>query len=52
MSAADDRENLTYEAFGTAVRELAQTTARVKAVELTGAWADVRDPGVLGDLNS
>jgi len=35
-----------------AVRELAQTTARVKAVELTGAWADVRDPGVLGDLNS
>ena len=35
-----------------AIRTLAQTTGRVKAVELSGSWADVRDPGVLAELNT
>ena len=35
-----------------AVRSLAQSTRRVRAVELTGEWADVRDPEVLAQLNA
>lgn len=35
-----------------AIRALAQSSERVRAVELTGDWADVRDPEVLADLNS
>jgi UDP-N-acetylglucosamine diphosphorylase / glucose-1-phosphate thymidylyltransferase / UDP-N-acetylgalactosamine diphosphorylase / glucosamine-1-phosphate N-acetyltransferase / galactosamine-1-phosphate N-acetyltransferase len=35
-----------------AVRELAQSTARVRAIELAGDWADVRDPEVLAALNA
>ena len=35
-----------------AIRTLAQTTGRVRAVELTGDWADVRDPEVLSQLNA
>lgn len=35
-----------------AIRALAQTTKKVRAVELTGDWADVRDPEVLADLNA
>ncbi len=34
-----------------AVREAALSGARVRAVEITGDWADVRDPEVLADLN-
>jgi dTDP-glucose pyrophosphorylase len=34
-----------------AIRELAQSNKKVKAVELTGEWADVRDPEVLARLN-
>src|SRR6185369_8847423 len=30
-----------------AIRTLAQTTGKVRAIELTGDWADVRDPEVL-----
>ena len=33
-----------------AVRELAQS-AKVQALQLTGAWADVRDPEILAELN-
>jgi dTDP-glucose pyrophosphorylase len=35
-----------------AVRALAQSGHRVQAVELTGQWADVRDPEVLAELNA
>jgi len=35
-----------------AIRELAQTTGRVRAYELKGNWADVRDPEVLAELNA
>ena len=35
-----------------AIRSLAQTSGRVKALELTGDWADVRDPEVLAQLNA
>ena len=35
-----------------AIRNLAQSGKRVKALELTGDWADVRDPEVLAKLNS
>jgi NDP-sugar pyrophosphorylase family protein len=35
-----------------ALRTLAQSTGRVRAVELSGAWADVRDPEVLAQLNA
>jgi NDP-sugar pyrophosphorylase family protein len=35
-----------------AIRTLAQTTKKVRAVELTGDWADVRDPEVLAQLNA
>jgi len=35
-----------------AVRELALSGRKVKALELAGDWADVRDPEVLADLNS
>ena len=34
-----------------AIRELAQSGKKVKAVELTGEWADVRDPDILARLN-
>ena len=34
-----------------AIRDLAQSGKRVKALELTGEWADVRDPEVLARLN-
>jgi len=34
-----------------AVRNLALSGRRVRALELKGEWADVRDPGVLADLN-
>ena len=35
-----------------AIRDLAQSGKKVKALELTGEWADVRDPEVLVKLNS
>src|ERR1051326_7631658 len=35
-----------------AIRGLAQSGKKVKAVELTGEWADVRDPEILARLNS
>jgi dTDP-glucose pyrophosphorylase len=34
-----------------AIRELAQSGKKVQALELTGAWADVRDPEILAQLN-
>lgn len=34
-----------------AIRELAQSRKRVKALELSGNWADVRDPETLAKLN-
>ena len=34
-----------------AISDLIQAGRRVEAVELTGDWADVRDPEVLADLN-
>ncbi|MEY2545653.1 MAG: UDP-N-acetylglucosamine diphosphorylase / glucose-phosphate thymidylyltransferase [Verrucomicrobiota bacterium] len=34
-----------------AIREMAQSGKRVKALELTGEWADVRDPEILAKLN-
>ena len=34
-----------------AVRELAQSGKKVKAVEIIGEWADVRDPEILARLN-
>jgi dTDP-glucose pyrophosphorylase len=34
-----------------AIRELAQSGKKVKALELSGEWADVRDPEVLARLN-
>jgi NDP-sugar pyrophosphorylase family protein len=35
-----------------AIRALAQTSGKVRAIELSGDWADVRDPEVLADLNA
>ena len=35
-----------------AIRDLAQSGNKVKALELTGEWADVRDPETLAKLNS
>jgi len=35
-----------------AVRDLACSGKKVKALELTGTWADVRDPEILARLNS
>jgi UDP-N-acetylglucosamine diphosphorylase / glucose-1-phosphate thymidylyltransferase / UDP-N-acetylgalactosamine diphosphorylase / glucosamine-1-phosphate N-acetyltransferase / galactosamine-1-phosphate N-acetyltransferase len=35
-----------------AIRALGQSGKKVRAVELTGEWADVRDPEVLAKLNS
>jgi dTDP-glucose pyrophosphorylase len=35
-----------------AVRELALSGKKVRALELTGEWADVRDPEILAKLNS
>ena len=34
-----------------AIRELAQSGSKVQALELTGEWADVRDPEILARLN-
>jgi dTDP-glucose pyrophosphorylase len=34
-----------------AIRNLAQSGRKVQALELTGDWADVRDPEVLAELN-
>jgi len=34
-----------------AIRDLAHSGKKVKAIELTGEWADVRDPEVLARLN-
>ena len=34
-----------------AIRDLAQSGKKVQALELTGAWADVRDPEILAQLN-
>ncbi len=34
-----------------AVRDLARSGKRVQALELTGDWADVRDPEILAELN-
>lgn len=34
-----------------AIRSLAQAGRKVQALELTGAWADVRDPEILAELN-
>jgi dTDP-glucose pyrophosphorylase len=34
-----------------AIRELAQSGKKVQALELTGEWADVRDPEMLAKLN-
>jgi NDP-sugar pyrophosphorylase family protein len=34
-----------------AIPELAQSGKKVKAIELAGHWADVRDPEVLARLN-
>lgn len=35
-----------------AIRNLAQSGRRVQALELSGDWADVRDPEVLAELNA
>lgn len=35
-----------------AIRDLAHSGNKVKALELTGEWADVRDPEILARLNS
>jgi dTDP-glucose pyrophosphorylase len=34
-----------------AIRDLAESGKKVKALELTGEWADVRDPEILAQLN-
>jgi UDP-N-acetylglucosamine diphosphorylase / glucose-1-phosphate thymidylyltransferase / UDP-N-acetylgalactosamine diphosphorylase / glucosamine-1-phosphate N-acetyltransferase / galactosamine-1-phosphate N-acetyltransferase len=34
-----------------AIRELAQSGKKIRALELTGDWADVRDPEILARLN-
>src|SRR5256885_10684433 len=34
-----------------AIRELAQSGKKIQALELSGAWADVRDPEILARLN-
>jgi dTDP-glucose pyrophosphorylase len=34
-----------------AIRDLAHSGKKVRAVELTGEWADVRDPEILARLN-
>ena len=34
-----------------AIRDLARSGKKVQALELTGAWADVRDPEILAQLN-
>jgi dTDP-glucose pyrophosphorylase len=35
-----------------AIRDLADSGKKVRAIELTGEWADVRDPETLARLNS
>ena len=34
-----------------AIRDLARSGKKVQAIELTGEWADVRDPEILAELN-
>jgi dTDP-glucose pyrophosphorylase len=34
-----------------AIRDLAQSGQKVQALELSGTWADVRDPEILARLN-
>ena len=34
-----------------AIRELAHSGKKIKALELEGDWADVRDPEILAELN-
>ena len=34
-----------------AIRDLAQSGRRVRAYELIGDWADVRDPEILAELD-
>jgi UDP-N-acetylglucosamine diphosphorylase / glucose-1-phosphate thymidylyltransferase / UDP-N-acetylgalactosamine diphosphorylase / glucosamine-1-phosphate N-acetyltransferase / galactosamine-1-phosphate N-acetyltransferase len=34
-----------------AIRDLARSEKKVQAIELTGDWADVRDPEILAELN-
>ena len=34
-----------------AIREMAYDALKVRAIELQGEWADVRDPGIVQDLN-
>jgi dTDP-glucose pyrophosphorylase len=34
-----------------AIRDLARSGKKVQAIELSGEWADVRDPEVLAKLN-
>jgi dTDP-glucose pyrophosphorylase len=34
-----------------AIGDLARSGKKVRALELTGDWADVRDPEILADLN-
>jgi UDP-N-acetylglucosamine diphosphorylase / glucose-1-phosphate thymidylyltransferase / UDP-N-acetylgalactosamine diphosphorylase / glucosamine-1-phosphate N-acetyltransferase / galactosamine-1-phosphate N-acetyltransferase len=34
-----------------AIRALAQSGKKVQAMELTGDWADVRDPEIVARLN-
>jgi len=34
-----------------AIRDLALSGKKVKALELSGEWADVRDPEILAQLN-
>ena len=38
--------------FDDAIRALALAGKRVRCVELTGEWADVRDPEILAQLNA
>jgi dTDP-glucose pyrophosphorylase len=35
-----------------AVRDLARSGRKVKVLQLTGEWADVRDPEILARLNN
>jgi dTDP-glucose pyrophosphorylase len=34
-----------------AIRDLARSDGKIKALELIGEWADVRDPEILAKLN-
>jgi dTDP-glucose pyrophosphorylase len=35
-----------------AIRAAAKEGRKIKAIEIKGKWADVRDPAVLADLNA